>query len=76
MMEHTTKDGQSKLVRSCRYPLTALGCVRRIYTDLAVIDVGQHGFEVAEMVPGLSFDMLQGMTDVALRPGPSLRSAG
>jgi 3-oxoadipate CoA-transferase, beta subunit len=67
MMEHTTKDGTAKLVRKCTYPLTALGAVKRVYTNLAVIDVTPRGFEVVDMAPGLSFDALQGRTEAKLQ---------
>src|ERR1700678_696209 len=66
MMEHTTKDGTAKLVRKCTYPLTALGAVKRVYTNLAVIDVTSRGFEVVDMAPGLSFDALQARTEAKL----------
>src|SRR6201985_2291132 len=49
MMEHLTKSGQSKLVERCTYPLTGLACVSRVYTDLAVIDVGPQGARVVDM---------------------------
>jgi 3-oxoadipate CoA-transferase, beta subunit len=64
--EHTTKDGAPKLVERCAYPLTALGAVQRIYTNLAVLDVSPKGFVVREMVPGLSFEALQARTGAAL----------
>ncbi|MCS6853502.1 MAG: 3-oxoacid CoA-transferase subunit B [Elioraea sp.] len=67
LMEHTTKDGTPRLVRRCRYPLTAPRCVSRIYTDLAVIDVTAEGFLVREMVEGLSREALQSRTDAPLR---------
>jgi 3-oxoadipate CoA-transferase beta subunit len=67
MMEHTTKSGESKLVDRCSYPLTGVECVKRIYTDLAVIDVTQTGLCVVEMVDGLSFDELAGLTLPPLR---------
>jgi 3-oxoadipate CoA-transferase beta subunit len=72
MMEHTTKQGQSKIVDRCTYPLTGIGCVNRIFTDLAVLDVTPRGLEVVEIVDGLPFDELQRITGVALsRAEPS-----
>ena len=68
MMEHQTKTGESKIVEQCTYPLTGMGCVSRIYTDLAVIDVTPQGLRVREMAEGLSFDALQTLTGVALLP--------
>ena len=68
MMEHQTKTGESKIVEQCTYPRTGIGCVSRIYTDLAVIDVTPQGLRVREMAEGLSFDALQTLTGVALLP--------
>ena len=67
LMEHTTKGGKSKIVSRCSYPLTAPGAVSRVYTDLAILDVGPEGFEVVEMAPGISFEALQARTDARLR---------
>ena len=50
VMEHQTKSGDSRLVRRCTYPLTAIGAVNRVYTNLAVLDVADGGFAVREMV--------------------------
>ena len=66
MMEHLTKVGESKLVPDCTYPLTGIGCVSRIYTDLAVIDLAADGAKVTAMVDGLSFGELQKLTAVPL----------
>lgn len=66
MMEHLTKAGTSKLVAHCTYPLTAVACVSRIYTDLAVIDVTPEGLRVVEAVPGLDPDELQRLSGVPL----------
>jgi 3-oxoadipate CoA-transferase, beta subunit len=68
LMEHTTKDGTAKLVSKCSYPLTALGAVKRVYTNLAVIDVTPRGFEVIDMVPGLTLEALQARTEAKLHP--------
>ena len=69
MMEHTTKQGQPKIVAACTYPLTGLACVSRIYTDLAVLDIDGQGVRVVEMIDGLRFEDLQARTGVALRRG-------
>jgi len=69
MMEHLTRAGQSKIVPTCTYPLTAKACVARIYTDLAVIDVTPKGLVVRDIVPGLSVRDLAGLTRVALTDG-------
>lgn len=66
MMELLTRDGQSKLVDHCTYPLTGLACVSRLYTDLAVFDLGPEGARVAEMVEGMSLDELRRLTGVPL----------
>ncbi len=66
MMEHLTKGGESKIVERCTYPLTGIGVVKRIYTDLAVIDVTPRGLVASRLVPGLSFDELQRLTGVPL----------
>ncbi|MDE2296605.1 MAG: CoA transferase subunit B [Burkholderiales bacterium] len=66
MMEHLTKSGESKIVPACTYPLTGVGCVSRIYTDLATIDVTPHGLRVIDIVEGLSLDELQRLSGVPL----------
>ena len=66
VLEHLTKQGQSKIVDRCTYPLTGIRCVNRIFTDLAVLDVTARGLAVVEIVPGLSFDELQRLTGVPL----------
>ena len=66
MMEHQTKSGASRLVRRCSYPLTALGVVKRVYTNLAVLDVTPEGFAVRDMVAGMTVDALQKLTDAPL----------
>ena len=54
-------------MRQCTYPLTGIGCVKRIYTDLAVIDVTPEGLSVIEWVEGLTFEALRDLTDAPLR---------
>ena len=65
LMEHVTKTGEPRIVERCTYPLTAPGVVRRIYTDLAVIDVGGE-LVVREMADGVTFDFLQARTGARL----------
>ena len=68
MMEHLTKEGTSKLVERCSYPITGARCVNRVYTDLAVIDIKPDGLHLVEIVAeGLSFDELQRLNGVPLK---------
>jgi len=53
---HVTKKGDAKLVEHCSYPLTGKKVISRIYTDLAIVDVGPDGFECKRLAPGVSFD--------------------
>ena len=66
LMDHTTKDGRPKLVQTCSYPLTAVGAVKRVYTNLAVIDITDRGFVVIDMLPGLTPESLQAVTGAKL----------
>jgi 3-oxoadipate CoA-transferase beta subunit len=70
LMEHQTKTGESRLVRRCTYPLTALGVVTRVYTNLAVLNVTADGFAVRAMAEGLTLDALQKVTDAPLHAPP------
>ncbi|MCW3478427.1 3-oxoacid CoA-transferase subunit B [Neisseriaceae bacterium JH1-16] len=69
MMDLLTKTGESKLVETCSYPITGVGCVDRLYTDLAVIDITADGPVVTELVEGVSFADLQGLVPVTLIQG-------
>ncbi|VVM65877.1 3-oxoadipate CoA-transferase subunit B [Pseudomonas fluorescens] len=66
MMDHLTKTGESKLVPKCTYPLTGIGCVTRIYTDLVILDVTAKGLKVREIVADISFEALQTLSGVPL----------
>jgi len=75
MMEHVTRQGESKIVPACTYPITGLACVDRIYTDLAVIDVAPEGLVVIDIAPGLTLDELTRMTGVPLVNGLGQQAA-
>jgi 3-oxoadipate CoA-transferase, beta subunit len=66
LVEHTTKDGKPRIRRKCGYPLTAPRCVKRVYTNLAVLDVTRKGIVVREMVEGLDLAKLQALTEAKL----------
>ena len=66
MMDLLTKQGQSKLVSQCSYPLTGIGCVKRVYTDLATLACSPAGLSVIDMVPGLSLEALSKLIGLPL----------
>jgi 3-oxoacid CoA-transferase B subunit len=72
-MEHTTKDGEIKIVRECSYPLTARRCVTKIFTDVAVISVTPEGLVLEEMAPGWTVEDVQSVTEPNLIVSPNLR---
>ncbi|GAB3027016.1 CoA transferase subunit B [Niabella terrae] len=61
-MQHTSRDGASKLLKQCSLPLTGVACVKKIVTDLAVLAVGAAGFELLERAPGVSIETIQAAT--------------
>lgn len=67
MMDLLTKSGVSKIVERCSYPLTGLGCVKRIYTDLATFDCSAEGLRVVDRVEGLSHAELERLVGLPLR---------
>jgi 3-oxoacid CoA-transferase subunit B len=62
-MMHTNKRGESKLLRQCTLPLTGVGCVKKIVTNLAVLDVVEGGFKLIERAPGVSVAEIQAATE-------------
>jgi 3-oxoacid CoA-transferase subunit B len=71
-MEHVTKTGEPKIVKTCSYPLTALACVTTVVTDLAVIDVVPHGLQLRELAPGVSVEEVQRVTEPELIVPPKV----
>ncbi len=72
-MAHTTRDGASRIVRECSYPLTARGCVDLIVTDLAVIELSPEGLVLRELAPGVTAEDVQASTEPALTLADDLR---
>src|SRR5712691_1311035 len=73
IMEHNTRNGAPRLLETCTLPLTAVRCVRRVYTDVAVIEVTPDGFLVREMLDGLSEADLQARSGAPLAFAPDCR---
>src|SRR5713101_1123746 len=73
MMTHVTKEGEPKILRRCRLPLTGMRVVDRIITDMAVIDVGDRGLVLKEIAPGVTADDVQRVTEPTLILSPHLK---
>jgi 3-oxoacid CoA-transferase subunit B len=71
-MEHATKDGKPKILHKCTLPLTGLGVVHRIITEIAVIDVTPQGLELIELAAGVTAEDVQKVTEPRLRIAPNL----
>src|SRR6202044_1860066 len=72
-MEHTTKEGEAKIVKTCTLPLTGVGVVNMIVTELAVIEITPQGLVLREVAPGVSPETVQKVTEPALRLAPDMR---
>ena len=73
MMLHTTKEGGPRIVRQCTFPLTARNCVKKIFTDIAVIDVTKQGLVLREVAPGWNAEEVQALTEPKLIVGEDLK---
>ena len=62
-MMHTNKHGESKLLKKCSLPLTGVGCVKKVVTNLAVLEVNEAGFKLLERAPGVSVDVIKKATE-------------
>ena len=60
---HTNKEGESKLLKRCELPITGLGCVKKVVTNLAVLDITPDGFLLLERAPGVSVEEIKAATE-------------
>ncbi|MBN1252903.1 MAG: CoA transferase subunit B [Bacteroidales bacterium] len=65
-MQHTNREGESKLLKNCTLPLTGVSCVKKIVSDLAVIEVTENGFKLLERAPGVSVEQILNATEANL----------
>ena len=72
-MEHTTKEDKPKIVKQCSYPLTAVECVKMIFTDIAVLEIMADGLVLKEFAPGWTVEEIQALTEPRLQVAPDLK---
>jgi 3-oxoacid CoA-transferase subunit B len=73
-MEHTAKDGSSKVLKACRLPLTGKGCVDTVITELCLFEVTSTGLELRELAPGVTLEQVQKATEATFRVSPGLKT--
>jgi len=76
LMNHTQKSGEPRLVKQCTYPLTGVGVVNTVITDLALIEVTPEGLVLQELAPGITVDDVQALTEPRLIISPDLHEMG
>ncbi|VTU21784.1 3-oxoadipate CoA-transferase subunit B [Variovorax sp. PBL-H6] len=76
MMEHTTRDGQARLVERCTLPLTAVGVVAKVFTNLAILEISAEGLVVQALFEDTSMDSVQQRTQAPLKASPHLGRFG
>ena len=74
VMTHCEKDGNPKILKSCTLPLTALGCVKKIITELAVFTIDHEGLILTEILPGANIELIKSKTEADFRIAPQLIS--
>jgi 3-oxoacid CoA-transferase B subunit len=62
-MQHVNKAGESKLLKQCSLPITGLGCVKKVVTELGVFNITEQGFELLEYAPGVTIDYIKSKTE-------------
>ncbi|MEK6733548.1 MAG: 3-oxoacid CoA-transferase subunit B [Pseudomonadota bacterium] len=65
LMDHVAKDGSPKLLKKCSFPLTGIACVKRVITDLAIMDIDNNGMHLVELAPGVTLDEIQAKTEAS-----------
>lgn len=73
-MQHVNKAGESKLLKECTLPITGIGCVKKVVTELGVFNINEHGFELIELAPGVSVEDVKAKTEGRLVVSDQLKT--
>jgi len=65
-MMHTNRAGESKILKKCTLPITGVNCVKKVVTNLAVLEVTENGFKLLERAPGISLEEIKNATEATL----------
>jgi 3-oxoacid CoA-transferase B subunit len=73
-MQHVNKAGESKLLKECTLPITGIGCVKKVVTELGVFNINENGFELIEIAPGVTVDEVKSKTEGRLSISPEIKT--